>query len=356
MRMSIVGLAFSGKTSFFELLTKHGVDSAVSGKKGRNIGTVFVPDERLDHLTGVYEPKKQVSAALEFTDSQSLSTEGAGNSFSTVALEEIRRADTLCLVIQGFDTIPHPIDVVDPPRDLEFIHGELILNDLMTLEKRAEKLRKVAQISKKQEDLLELAAVDKAVAALEEERALRNVDLTENEIKALSGYQLMTLKPLLVVLNVGENEIAEMDALLTPMRERHPELNFTAMCAELENELAAMEPEDASEFMADLGIAEPAFSRIVQACLDLVGLQVFFTVGPDECRAWPIAKSSSAYDAAGAIHSDIQRGFIRASVMPYAVFAESPSPDQFKDSAVQQKKDYIMQDGDIVEFKFSVSK
>ena len=354
MRMSIVGLAFSGKTTFFELLTKHGFTGAMSGKKGGNIGTVFVPDERLDHLTRIYEPKKQVNASLEFNDSQSLSTEGSGNSFSTAALEEIRRADTLCLVIQTFDSIPHPMDSVNPTRDLEFINSEFILNDLMALEKRSEKLRKVAQISKKQEDLLELAAVDKACAALEQSKALRDIELTAQEAKALSGYQLMSLKPMLVVLNVGEDQVDKMDELMAAAARDYPSLQFTAMCARLESELTDIEPEDAREFMTDLGIEEPAFSRIVRACLDLVGLQVFFTVGPDECRAWTIAKTATAFAAAGAIHSDIQRGFIRAMVLPYSAFAEAPIEDTFKGSAVQEKKDYAMQDGDIVEFKFSV--
>jgi GTP-binding protein YchF len=356
MRMSIVGLGFSGKTTFFQILTQHGQEGSVSGKKGSNIGTLYVPDPRLDRLTEVYKPKRQVNASMEFLDTPSLSVAGAGKSFTGAALDEVRRADTLCLVIQAFNSpsAPHPTGTVDGVRDLEFINSEFILLDLGTLEKRAEKLRKLTRINKQAAEVRELETVEKALEHLVEEQPLRDVDLSEQELLALAPYQLLTLKPVLVVLNIDDDQVADMDAVIAPYREHFPGAPITAMCATLEAELAEMEPEDAGEFMAELGISEAALDRIVAACFGLLGMQVFFTVGEDECRAWTIAHGDSAFVAAGKIHSDIQRGFIRAMVLPYAAFDADPATATFKNRAAQQRKDYAMQDGDLVEFLFNV--
>ncbi len=358
MRMSIIGLGFAGKTTFFQILTKHGMKGSLSGKKGATIGTVFVPDPRLDRLTATYNPKKQVNASIEFIDTPSLSAEGSGKSFSSAALEEVRRADTLCLIIHAFESesYPHPMGSTDGPRDLDFIISEFILNDLMVLEQRAQKLRKLTRIAKQDSEVRELAAVEKAIEALNAETPLRDVELSEQEQAALSAYQLISMKPLLVVLNVNESQVAEMDIIPQQIATQYRGLTFMAMCAELELELADMEPNDATEFMADLGIHEPAFQRIIRACFEVMGLRVFFTVGDDECRAWPIPRNMTAFDSAGQIHSDIQRGFIRAMVMPYSQFDAAPEEGTFKANAVQQRKDYIMQDGDIVNFLFNVSK
>lgn len=358
MRMSIIGLPFAGKTTFFEILTARGQEGALSGKKAAQIGTAFVPDARLDRLTEAYEPKKKVEASFEFIDTPGLATDQSGQSFQGAGLEDVRKADTCCLIIQCFESpmAPHPAGGIDPERDLELIASEFVLSDLMQLENTVERLRKVVASGKKMEDQRRLETVEKAMAALEEETPLRDIDFTESELTALSGYQLLSLKPLLVVLNLGEDDVADLDARIAAFREAHPGLNVTALCAKLEQELAQMEPHDRAEFMADLGLRESAFRRITQACNDLLGLQVMFTVGPDECRAWPIPREATAYDAAGAIHTDFQRGFIRAVVLGYDEWAADPRPETFKEKARQEKKDYVMQDGDIVEFRFNVSK
>ncbi len=356
MRMSIVGLGFSGKSTFFELLTTRGMQGAASGKKGATIGTAFVPDERLDKLSDCYQPKKTTPANLEFIDTSSLSLEGKGNSFTGGTLEEVKRADGLALMIQEFASpmAPHPSGSVDGFRDLEFILSEFILADYVTLEKRAERLRKQVQVNKKTEDQRELEAIDKVLAALENEQPASTLDLTENELKALSPYQLLTLKPLLAVLNIGEDQIADMDARIAAYQERFTGCTVTALCASFELELTQMEEGEAAEFMDDAGITTTAFERVVASCFETNGLKVFFTVGHDECRAWPVSRDATAFDCAGAIHSDLQRGFIRAVVMPYAEFEANPTPDAFKQNGSQQKKDYAVDDGDIIEIRFSV--
>ena len=357
MRMSIIGLQFAGKSTFFQIVTSHGVAGSVSGKKGATIGTVFIPDPRVDKLTEVYHPKKQVNASLEFIDTAALAMAGRGKSFSGQTLDEVKRGDALCLIIREFDspTAPHPEGSVDGLRDLEFILGEFIVNDYLTLEKRAERLRKQVQINKAPEEVRDLAAVEKALAALEAEKPAREIEFTEQERKYLAAYQLLTLKPLLVVLNVDENQIEAMDARIAEYAGRFPEYTFRAMCAALEHELAEMAPAEAAEFITELGLPEePAFERIVKGCFEMLGLLVFFTVGPEECHAWPVRRGITAYEAAGTVHSDMQRGFIRAMVLPHDEFAKNPGPDTFKQQAQQQKKDYLVRDGDILEIRFSV--
>ena len=358
MRMSITGLAFSGKTTFFKILAHHGVNEAVSGKKGSNIGTVFIPDRRLSHLTAVYKPKKQVNAAMEFIDTPGLLLEDSGSTLSKDTLEDVRNADALCLLIHEFDSpsAPHPLGEINGVRDLRVILSEFIVADLLTLEKRAEKLRKTTRITKKTDEIRELEVIEKTIISLEKEIPVREIDYTDHDRKLLSSYQLLSAKPLLVVLNVDENRIGEQNSIVKVYEHEFPTLRFTALCVSLEYEIAQLDENEANEFMEDMGISEPAFEKVITSCFRLLGLQVFFTVGKDECRAWPVKKDSTAFEAAGKIHSDIQRGFIRAMVLPYARFEEEPDVGTFKLKAVQQRKDYIVNDGDIVEYRFSVAK
>ncbi len=356
MRISIIGLQFSGKSTFFNLITSHGMEGSASGKKGATIGTCFVPDPRLDKLSEVYQPKKTVRANLEFIDTMPLSSDGQGKSFSGETLDQVKRGDALCLVVREFDSpmAPAPGGTVNGMRDLDYILGEFIMTDLVTLDKRAERLRKQVQSTKKPEELRELEAVEKALAALEEERPVRDLELTEQELKYLSPYQLLTLKPLLVVVNVGEDEIPTMKDRIAAYQERFPQHTITALCANMELELAQMDAEEAEEFMTDLGLEDPAFDRVIASCFEMLGLKVFFTVGEDECRSWPVARDATAYDCAGAIHSDLQRGFIRAVVLPYSEFEANPDPKTFKSEARQEKKDYLVSDGGLIEIRFNV--
>ncbi len=356
MRMSIVGLPFAGKSTFYEILTTKGMSGSASGKKGAAIATVSVPDQRLDRLSEVYQPKKHTPAALEFIDTPGMSLEGQGRGFAGGTLEEVKRADAMILMVQDFDSpmAPHPKGSVDAARDIEFILSEFVMADYIMLEKRAERLRKEVQVAKKTENVRELEAVEKVLAVLEQEKPANTLDLTDNERKVLSPYQLLTLRPLLIVLNVGEDKTDTMDARAAEVAAGFPDYTFMAMCASLESELAQMDPAEAEEFMADLGLSEPAFDRIIAKCFNILGLKVFFTVGRDECRAWPVAAAATAYESAAAIHSDLQRGFIRAVVMPYAEFAANPQETTFKEKGREQKKDYFVADGDIMEIRSGV--
>ena len=349
LRMSIIGLPGAGKSTFFRTLGHHGQEGSLSGKKGAHIATVFVPDPRLDALSAAYKPKKQVNAAIEFLDTTPLMMDAANKNLTAVSLEDARRADSLCLVLGEYE---HG----DCREQLRFLLSEFGLSDFMTLEKRAERLRKSVQMTKQRDEQLELEALGKLLAALEQERPAREVALTPQEKHLLSGYQILSAKPLLVVLNVAEDAIPQMAERVALYQQQFPELTITAMAAGIESELAQMGETDAAAFMKDLGLHESAMSRILGACFKLLGLQVFFTVGPDECRAWPIPHGSTAFDAAGAIHSDFQKGFIRAMVLSYAAFAAAPTEATFRLHAQQQKREYPMQDGDLVEFRFSVNK
>ena len=358
MRMSITGLAYSGKTTFFNILTHHGLEEAVSGKRGSNIGTVFIPDFRLDHLSSVYEPKKQINASMEFIDTPGLLLDGSGKSISKENFDETRNADAICLLIHEFDSplAPHPLGSVDGVRDLKFILNEFIFSDLLTLEKRAEKLRKTTRITKKMDEIRELEVIEKTINSLEKEIPVREVEYNPQDKKLLSSYQLLSAKPILIVLNIGDDRVGNTDSVVKEYAVNFPNLQFTPLCASLEYELPQLDENEAKEFMAEMGIVEPAFEKVIKACFELLGLQVFFTVGRDECRAWPIRRGLTAYEAAGKIHSDIQRGFIRAMVLPYERFKEESNVETFKLKAMQEKKDYLMKDGDIVEYRFNVAK
>jgi hypothetical protein len=209
-------------------------------------------------------------------------------------------------------------------------------------------------MTKKVEEQRELEALRKVLAVLEQEKPARDAGLTAQERRAISSCQLLTLKPLLVVVNVGEAQIPQMDARIAEYAKRFPQHTITAMCAPIEQDLAGMAPADAAEFMKDLGLKDPAFDRIIRGCFAMLDLKVFFTVGDDECRAWPVVRAATAFDCAGAIHSDLQRGFIRAMVLPYADFAAAPTPDTFKHKARQEKREYAVQDGDLIEIRFNV--
>lgn len=359
MRVSVIALPFAGKKTFFRILDQHGRSGSASGKRGGgSILTVHIPDGRLEALTRAYEPKKQTNAAIEFIDAPSLATDQSGKSVSTASLEEVRQADSACLLIRDFEsaTCPHPRGSVDGRRDLAFILNEFVITDLVHLGNVVARLRKTSAINKDRAEIAAVATLEKAIAGLEKEIPLREMEFNEQEAKTLAAYQLLSAKPLLVVLNVDASRTEDMDALTVQYAERFPNLAFTALCADLEAELAEMPAEEAAEFMAEMGLAESAFRRVLDACFELLGLQVFYTVGPTETHSWPLPRGSSAYDAAGVVHTDFQKGFIRAEVMPYAAFAEAPVVDTFKSQAVQQKKDYAVADGDIILFHFSNSK
>lgn len=351
VQIGLIGVKFTGKTTLFNSIT--GADLPV-GQGGvephRAVGRV--PDPRLDKLTAMFQPKRTVYAQVEWVDIPGF--EGGvgadGNRESTRFLEHGRRMDALAMVIRCFDGGYGP---GDPAGELAALALELTLADLQIVENRLEKLAKEKQRMGKVANPLEPPLMERFKEQLEAERPLRDLDLNPDEKKIASGYAFLTQKPLIVVLNHEEGEeapAAVAEAAVAAGAE------VVALCAGIEAELARLAPEEAAEFLADLGIEEPAVNRMIRAAYHALDLQSFFTVGPDECRAWAVRRGAAAPEAAGVIHSDLQRGFIRAETTAYAdlMAAGTMAAAKAAGKVRLEGKTYVVQDGDILEIRFSV--
>ncbi|MEX1312050.1 MAG: DUF933 domain-containing protein [Candidatus Sulfomarinibacteraceae bacterium] len=358
MEVGIMGLAASGKTTLFSLLT--GLDPAAGGGRRdvSQIGIAKVPDPRLDALAEMYHPKKTTPATIRFADVPGIPDEHRGD--TSLNVPELRTADALMVVLRAFpgEAVAHPSGSVDPLRDLAHIEEEFILQDQMVVEKRLERLRKDIQKRRDPELERERDLLVHCLEILEAGQPLRNESFDANAAKKLRGFTFLSLKPMLVVVNVGEDEVAS-DPFTAPGWEAwtsRPGLAFTRVCATLENELAELDGEDAAAFMEDLGLEDRALDRIIGESYALLGLISFFTVGEDECRAWSILDGTEALEAAGQIHSDIQRGFIRAEVVPEAELREvgSLAGCRQKGTLRLEGKTYKVLDGEVVHFRFNV--
>lgn len=358
MEVGIMGLAASGKTSLFALLT--GSDPmAASGRRDQTqVGIAKVPDPRLDALAAMFNPKKTTPATIRFADVPGIPDEHRGE--GGLNLPELRTADALMVVLRAFDSdqVAHPSGSVDPLRDLNRIEEEFILSDQLVVEKRLERLAKDIQKRKDPELVRERDLLERCREALESERPLRIESFDPNESKKLRGFTFLSLKPMLVVVNVGEGEVAG-DPFQSPgwdeWRSRS-RVAFTRVCATLEAELAELDSDDAAAFMDDLDLTDRALDRIIGESYSLLGLISFFTVGEDECRAWSIREGTEALEAAGQIHSDIQRGFIRAEVVGYDELLEvgSLAGCRQKGTLRLEGKTYRVRDGEVVHFRFNV--
>ena len=358
MEVGIMGLAASGKTTLFGLLT--GQDpTAGGGRRDRSqVGIARVPDPRLDALSAMYSPKKTTPATIRFADVPNIPDEHRGD--TTFNLPELRTADALMVVLRGFasDAVAHPMGSVDPLRDLEHIEEEFILQDQMVVERRLERLQKDIQKRRDPELERERDLLQRCLAVLEDEQPLRNETFDANARKKLRGFTFLSLKPIVVVVNVGEDDLGA-DPFAADGWEAwrsRPGLAFTRVSATLEAELAELDGTDAAAFMEDLGLEEPALDRIIGESYALLGLISFFTVGEDECRVWSIPEGTEALEAAGQIHSDIQRGFIRAEVVPVDELLEvgSLSGCRQRGTLRLEGKTYEVLDGEIVHFRFNV--
>jgi GTP-binding protein YchF len=348
MKVGIVGFPRSGKTTVFNALT--GLQAVVGayGDPGKpNLGAIKVPDERIDRLSAIFTPRKTTYAEVVFVDFP-----GAGERSGVLdpaTLVQMRDADALVQVVRGFAD-PITQAPADPARDLAGFKAELVLADLAVVEKRLERLRK--EKGKEQETEL----LERCRAALETETPLRRVTFAPPEERALSGFGLLSRLPLLVLINVPEDEVA------APLADAvHAALEADAvlgqvLCAQIEMEIAALDSADRSAFLADLGLRESARDRFVQAAYALLDLISFLTTGEDEVRAWPIRRGTTAVKAAGKIHSDIERGFIRAEVVPYDEFIRYGSDAKCREAGKLrlEGKDYVVADGDIIHFRFNV--
>jgi len=366
MQIAIVGLAGCGKTTVFNTLTRGHAETGGYGGLQLNVGVVKVPDERLDRLAVVFKPKKIVHADVTYVDlpAPPASHEGHVGTEELPAehLARLRDSDALIHVVRAWDSAahPHPAGSVDPVRDLENLDLEFILADLSMVDRRLERLHgsgRHGTPAEREANEREGAILARLKPALEAGRPIRDEALDPDEEKALRGFRFLTQKPVLVLLNVGEGELEGAPALVESIRGGygHRHAMVDALSAKIEMELGELDPEEAAVFMEELGLAESALDRVIKLSYRLVGLISFLTAGPDEVRAWPIPEGSNAVDAAGAIHTDLARGFIRAETIAYEdLLAMGSIAEAKKHGKVRSEgKTYHVRDGDVIEILFS---
>ena len=366
MQIAIVGLAGCGKTTVFNTLTRGHAETGGYGGLQLNVGVVKVPDERLDKLAVVFKPKKIVHADVTYVDlpAPPASTEGHVGTEELPAehLARLRDSDALIHVVRAWDSEahPHPSGSVDAARDLEQLDLEFTLADLAMVDRRLERLRgsgRHGTPAEREANEREQAILERLKPALEAGRPIRDEPLDEDEEKALRGFRFLTQKPVLVLLNVGEGDLASAPAQAEAIRAgyEHRHSMVDALSARIEMELGELEADEAAVFMEELGLTESALDRVIKLSYRLVGLISFLTAGPDEVRAWPIPDGSSAVDAAGAIHTDLARGFIRAETIAYEDLLELGSMAEAKKHGKvrSEGKTYRVKDGDVIEILFS---
>ncbi len=346
MHVGICGYPGSGKTTVFSALAP----GANTGK-GVTYGNIKVPDGRVDALAEIFSPKKSVYAECTFLDVGGTGGARPGSgAFPADTIQHMRNADVLVHVVRAFDN-PMLLEGPDLDRDIGRFDDELLLTDLTVLEKRHERFRK------SNDKTIDAQVTAKCVAHLEEGEALRTLALTEEEQATLTGIQLLSQKPLIVLANLGEEEWEDTaNAPWRALRDEGTNRLAMGLCGQMESEIATMDDEDQGDFLEALGISEPARNAFIQAAYRLLDLISFLTAGPDECRAWPVRRGSSARKAAGKVHSDIERGFIRAEIYRLDELQEFGSEAELKKQGKLrvEGKDYVMVDGDVVNYRFNV--
>jgi len=363
LKAGIVGLPNVGKSTLFNAITKQNILAAnyPFATIEPNVGVVIVPDKRLDRLTEIYEPERTIPTAYEFTDIAGLvkgasEGEGLGNKF----LSHIREVDAIVEVVRCFEdsNIIHVENGIDPIRDIEIINLELSLSDLELVNSRIDKIKKKAETNRDKEALEEYEKLKKAKDALVAGTALRRLDWTKEEKAYFKSFNLLTMKPIIYLANVLESELSEDNKYVKMVKEyaSKEEAKVITICAKMEADLCDLSDEEKQEMLTMAGIEESGLNKLIKATYDLLGLATYFTSGKDECRAWTFKKGMNAKECAGIIHTDFEKGFIKAEIMSFEDLDKLGSELKVKEAGKTrlEGKDYLMQDGDICYFRFNV--
>jgi GTP-binding protein YchF len=354
MRLGIIGLPQSGKTTIFNALTRgHQPTGLSAGKVAMHTAVVDVPDPRVDRLAAMFNPKKVIYAKVTYVDIAGIEGTRSQGGLPGPLLNQLTQMDGFIQVVRCFEdeAIPHPLGGVDPQRDIAVMESEFILNDLIAVERKLERLNEERRKGARDKASLEreVGLFERLHQALSAETPLRDLDLSPEDEHLLAGFGFLTRKPMLIVLNLAEGQ--------TPPTVTYPHRRsqVVALQGKLEMDLAQLPPDEAAEFMQAYGLSEPGLNKVIRLSYELLGLQSFFTVGPDEVRAWTVHRGATAPEAAGEIHTDMQKGFIRAEVISYddLIALGGMSEARAKGKLRLEGKDYVVQDGDILTIRFS---
>jgi ribosome-binding ATPase len=361
MQIGIVGLPFSGKSTLYQTITKTHLDPSALSRVEAHQAIVKIPDARLDKLVALFSPKSTVNATIEFVDVVGLKKGESGSTqFTTNFLANVKTNDALVEVVRLFDNeaVPHPEGSIDALRDIASFETEFILSDLSILEVRIDRIKK--QIQKVQEEQLkkELPVLERCFQILQTEKPLRETDFSKDELQILKTYQLLTIKPTLIALNFDESQLGSYEATVKEVaaKSKGARTKIVSFFGKIEMEMSELSDEESKTFMGEYGIKESALDTLIREAYAILGLQSFFTVGEDECRAWTIRKGMTAQDAAGVIHSDFFNKFIRAEVVGYDHFiAHEGSFAKAKEAGHWrlEGKEYVVKDGDIMSIRHS---
>ena len=369
MKTGIIGLPQVGKTSLFRMLTKAPAAAHAANPREAHIGVAKVPDDRLDRLAAQCNPRSLIHAAVDYVDVAAMPARAskaeaaaAGAGLSELIAANIRNVDAIAHVVRAFDdpSIPH-VGEINPLRDIQNVDFDLMVSDLGQVEKRLERVNKDIKKMRSADLEKEQELLQRCQKFLESERPLREMEMTPEDKKRVRGFMFLSEKPMLYVLNVGESPTLGEDLEQAPARfgvadlAQRPNTGFSAVCAKVEAELAEMSDADAAEFLSSYGLKESGLVRLIRKTYDLLGLISFFTVGEDECRAWTIEKGTRAVNASGAIHSDLEKHFIRAEVIHWDTLLEAGSEAnaRAKGTLRLEGKDYVVKDGDVMHIRHS---